>query len=204
MGEDIKAVIWDLGGVIVRTEDQTPRLQLAQRLGVTLDELYRFVFTSKTAQKAEIGQIGAEEHWEQVRLYYGLTVEDLIHFQRDFWAGDRVDLKLIDYIRSLRPYYKTALLSNAWSDARGLVRDRFNILDTFDVAIFSAEIGLAKPASEIFQHMLKELCVLPHQAIFIDDLPHNVEGARQTGIYAIRFLNLSQVQEEINRLTNHL
>ncbi len=34
----IKAVIFDLGGVLVRTEDQAPRRALAERLGISLGQ----------------------------------------------------------------------------------------------------------------------------------------------------------------------
>ena len=48
----IRAVIFDFGGVLVRTEDRTPRAQLAARLGLTYDELSALVFDSESAFQA--------------------------------------------------------------------------------------------------------------------------------------------------------
>ena len=41
----IKAIIWDIGGVIARTEDLRPRDQLAADLGVTRDHLNNLFFS---------------------------------------------------------------------------------------------------------------------------------------------------------------
>jgi epoxide hydrolase-like predicted phosphatase len=197
MDNDIKAIIWDMGGVLLRTEDPHPRAALASRLDTPLEELYRFVFASPTARQAELGAINAEEHWQTVCQHYGLSNNDLDQYQEEFWGGDRVDQSLVDSIRSLRAHYRTALLSNAWSDARHLAGDLFHFLDAFDVCIFSAEVGISKPSPEIYLLVLKKLDVLPEQAIFIDDTPANVEGAEQVGIHAIRFISHSQVMEEL-------
>ncbi len=67
----IRAVIFDLGGVLVRTEDQTPRRELAERLGITRQELYDLVFDSPSARQASLGTMTAEEHMERVRLISG-------------------------------------------------------------------------------------------------------------------------------------
>ena len=70
---DIKVIIWDMGGVILRTEEQAPRQRLASRLGMDLHDLYMYVFANETAQKAEIGQISAEEQWESIRMHFKLS-----------------------------------------------------------------------------------------------------------------------------------
>ena len=40
----IKALYFDLGGVILRTEDKTPRTQLAAEFGLTYNEMDKVVF----------------------------------------------------------------------------------------------------------------------------------------------------------------
>ena len=49
----IKAVIWDIGGVIARTEDLAPRDQLAQELGVTRDRLNYLFFSGPEGTRAQ-------------------------------------------------------------------------------------------------------------------------------------------------------
>ncbi|HSL43305.1 MAG TPA: hypothetical protein VK897_07730, partial [Anaerolineales bacterium] len=62
----IKAVFFDLGGVIVRTEFQAPRQQLADRLGIDYDDLNKLIFDSDSSVRASTGEITSEEHWISV------------------------------------------------------------------------------------------------------------------------------------------
>lgn len=203
MTMNIRAVIWDMGGVLVRTEDANPRLQLAKRLGKTRAELETLVFDSKTAIRATLGLISEKEHWDFVQESLGLDNEQMFLFQQDFWGGDRLDLQLIQAIRILRPAIKTGLLSNAWSGARQEMQRQFGFLDVFDVSIFSAEVKLAKPDPRIYSHMLNQLQVEAQDAIFIDDVVKNVEAARGIGIFGIHFRSPEQTLADLGKITCH-
>ncbi len=200
MEEKIRAIIWDMGGVLLRTEDQSPRQKIVSRLGITLDELFNVVFFSETGQIAERGEMDEEAHWQAVGRTFKLSENELNDLRADFWAGDRMDQTLIEFIDALRPRFKTAILSNAWSGARESVTRRFSMLNAFDIIIFSAEVGLVKPDERIYRLILNELEVEPHQAIFIDDTVRNVDGAQRIGIHSILFKNREQVVEELNGL----
>ena len=62
----IRAVFFDLGGVILRTEHEAPRQHLAGRLGMEYEDLVRLVFESDTSRKASVGAIREKEHWQAV------------------------------------------------------------------------------------------------------------------------------------------
>ena len=198
----IKAVIFDLGGVLVRTEDRTSRENLANRLGTTYDELSRLIFTSESARLAMVGKITTQEHWETVRTTLNLTAEEFPSVQRDFWSGDQLDTDLVDFIRSLRPGYTTALLSNAWDNLRHVLAQEWRIDDAFDQLIISAEVGVAKPDPRIYQIALERLNVAPSHAVFVDDFVENVEGAHTVGLHAIHFQSTDQVRAELAQLLN--
>ncbi|MCI0520153.1 MAG: hypothetical protein L0Z70_07825, partial [Chloroflexi bacterium] len=72
----IRGIIFDLGGVIVRTEDQEPRRRLAERLGMQVKELYDLVFEAETARKASLGLGTQAEHMAYLRERLGLTPQD--------------------------------------------------------------------------------------------------------------------------------
>ncbi|MFU8773092.1 MAG: HAD-IA family hydrolase, partial [Anaerolineales bacterium] len=163
----ISAVIFDLGGVLLRTENRDPRENLASRLSMTYAELDDLVFNSESARKAMRGEITSLEHWENTRLKLGLTSSEFAPMPKEFWAGDKLDNELVDYLRSLRPEYKTALLSNAWDDLRPALQDHLQILDAFDETIISAEVGFTKPDPHIYQIALERLEVPPHEAVFV-------------------------------------
>lgn len=197
----IRAVIFDLGGVIVRTDDISQRTRLAERFGMTYADLDRLVFSSETAQRAECGLATPAEVWAVVAEQLHLPVEEMPAFEKAFFSGDSVDFTLVERIRSLRPAYTTAALSNTWLvDLPRYLSEEKHILDTFDVVISSAQCGMAKPAPEIFHHALELVGARPEETIFVDDNLRNVEAARALGIHAIRFLNTEQAWSELENL----
>lgn len=198
----IRAVIWDLGGVLVRTEDYTPRDSLAARLGLDRMGLEGVVFSGDSGDRAQRGEIEYELHWHNVSRLLNQPPETIPELQDAFWGGDVVDRELIEAIRSLRPRYKTGLLSNAFSDLRRFVTQVWQFADIFDELIISAEVGLVKPDPRIYQLAVSRLGVKPDEAVFIDDFAHNVAGAQAVGLHAIQFLNRQQVLEDLHIILN--
>lgn len=195
----IRAVFFDLGGVLLRTEFQAPRQQLAERLGVEYDDLVKIVFDSDSGIKATIGEISSEEHWDSVIKRLKRPASELAAIRDEFFAGDIVDRTLLDYLRSLRGNYKTGLISNAWGDLRDfIVREKFD--DAFDKMIISAEVGAAKPESKIFQIALEQFGVRPNEAVFVDDFLINIEGCEKVGIKGIHFKDPESTLRQLKKL----
>ena len=195
----IKAVFFDLGGVIVRTEFQVPRQQLADRLGMDYDDLNRIVFDSESSGRASIGEITSEEHWTSIVQRLKRPTSELSLIRDEFFAGDIVDRTLVEYIRSLRGKYKTGLISNAWGDLRDfVVREKFD--DAFDRMIISAEVGAMKPEAKIFQVALEQFGVSPNEAVFVDDFLINIEGCEKVGMQGIHFKDPESAMQQLKKL----
>ena len=195
----IKAVFFDLGGVIVRTEFQVPRQQLADRLGMDYDDLNKIVFDSESSGRASIGEITSEEHWMSIVQRLKRPISELSLIRDEFFAGDIVDRTLVEYIRSLRGKYKTGLISNAWGDLRDfIVREKFD--DAFDRLIISAEVGAMKPDPKIFQVALDEFGVSPKEAVFVDDFLVNIEGCEKAGMKGIHFKDPQSAMQQLKKL----
>lgn len=196
----IRAVIFDIGGVLIRTEDLEPRRKWERRFSLGDWDLARIVWNDNPAsQAATLGRASQEEVWAHVAQRLALTPTDLAQLRADFWLGDKLDTSLIDYIRSLRPRYKTGIISNAWPGAREELMDRING-ETFDEILYSAEEGLAKPDPEIFRRALQRLNVSAPEAVFVDDFLENVEAARALGLAGIHFQRGVEVRAELAKL----
>ena len=195
----IKAVFFDLGGVIVRTEFQTPRQQLADRLGMDYEDLSKIVFDSDSGLKASMGEIAADAHWSFIVKRLKRPAAEIPLIREEFFAGDIVDRTLVEYIRSLRGKYKVGLISNAWSDLRDfIVREKFD--DAFDKMIISAEVGAVKPEPKIFQIALEHFGVKPREAVFVDDFYINIEGCEKVGIKGIHFKDAESALQQLKAL----
>ena len=116
----IHAVIFDIGGVFARTEDVSGRHKWEQRLGLAEDTLAMTVWSSDVSCRGEIGQATLEEIWQGIGQLFALDAAEVKELQADFWSGGTWDDDLTEFVRSLKPRYKTGVISNAWPcGARG-------------------------------------------------------------------------------------
>ena len=145
---DIKAVIWDIGGVIMRTEDLGPRDQLAADLGVTRAYLNGLVFGGEQGTRAQIGELSQTELWDYVRRELKLNPDEYPDVRERFFGGDVLDTELVDFVRTLKPRFKTGIISNAWSELSAVLAG-WGIADAFDVVVGSGDEGIMKPHPRI-------------------------------------------------------
>jgi epoxide hydrolase-like predicted phosphatase len=195
----IRVVFFDFGGVIMRTEYQSPRQKLAERFNLDYDEMDRAVFGSDSAQRASLGEITEEAHWSAVLKRFKQPASQMQVFRDDFFGGDVIDHNLVEYIRSLRGKFHTGLISNAWSGLRGFITQK-KLLNLFDTVIISAEVGAVKPSAKIYEVALDQAKVGAGEAVFVDDMPINIEACEKIGMKGILF---NDPKESLSRL-NHL
>jgi epoxide hydrolase-like predicted phosphatase len=195
----IRAVYFDMGGVLLRSESEAGRRKWEHRLGLAEGELARVVFENRASDLAIVGQADAEAVWAEAGRELALDSPTLAELRADFFAGDAFDVDLLAFIRALRPKYKTGLISNAWPDVRVSTQLHLNAT-VFDLLLFSGEEGVAKPDPEIYHRALARLGVTPAAAVFVDDVLVNVEAARAVGMAGIQFRNPAQVRAELEAL----
>jgi len=196
----VRAVVWDLGGVILRTMDWSRRSAWEDRLGLPRMQLTRLVFESDASRRATLGQASDEDVWASVAAALSLDPPTAQQLRHDYFADDRVDARLMDFIRKLRSRVQVGMITNAWPGVRGYLEDVFRIADAFDPLIVSAEVGLAKPDPRIYQVMLERLGLEPAQAVFVDDFEDNVAGARWVGMQAVHFTSAPQAMAAVRAL----
>ena len=195
----IRAVFFDLGGVILRTEYQAPRQHLAEKLGMEYDDLVKVVFDSESGYQASMGAITPDAHWAAVIKRLKRPASEMESIRHEFFAGDIIDRTLLKFLRSLRGTYKTGLISNAWGDLRDyIVREKFD--DAFDHMIISAEVGAVKPDAKIFKIALEQAGVQAHEAVFVDDFAVNIEGCEKVGMQGIYFEDTESTLQQLKEL----
>jgi FMN phosphatase YigB (HAD superfamily) len=195
----VRAVYFDIGGVLLRTEDPLPRREWERRLGLEAGRLAKLVFENPAAQRSTIGGAAESEVWQEVGRGLNLSAQQLAELREDFFAGDRWDTDLLALIRSLRPGIRTGVISNTWMGARGVMAQWINPA-TFDTVVFSAEEKCRKPEEKIYRIALGRLGLAPEEAMFFDDFPENVEAARRIGIQASVFPGSQPTIEMLRKL----
>ncbi len=196
----IKAVIFDVGGVLICTEDPQPRARAEQRVALAPGGAEALVLNSERGRLAQHGNITTAELWTWVGERLKLDDLALETFQRDFWAGDQLDHELLAFVRALRPKYQTAIISNFYDDQRRLLTEDFPLLDAFDLYVCSAYEGIMKPDAAIYERTLSRLGRAPEEVVFIDDSLPNIEGARAVGMQAVHYTPRVDLPAELAKL----
>ena len=151
-------------------------------------------------QAAQRGEVSSQTLWNWVAADFGLDKQGLAHFRHEFWGGDRLNEELVALIRSLRPRYQTAIISNFMDELRESLTVEYPIIDAFDLVVISAEEKVMKPSPVIFQRTLERLGCKPEESVFVDDFAHNVVGARSVGMHAIHYTPQTNIQRELAKL----
>jgi HAD superfamily hydrolase (TIGR01509 family) len=198
----LKAVIFDVGGVLIRTSSRAGREKWADRLGMDAWEFETFVFSGESGRQAQLGQKTTAAHWRWPGDYFKLAETDLAELRRDFFAGDRLNEPLVAYIKRLRQAeYRTGLLSNFMDDARHVWTEVYPFIDQFDGIVISAEVGLVKPDPQIYQLAAESVGVDLTEALFIDDFSENIEAAKKLGMDTIHSTDPETAQHQLVELT---
>ena len=195
----IRAIFFDFGGVIMRTEYQSPRQKLAERFNMDYAEIDRAVFDNESARRASLGEITEDAHWSAVLKRFKQPASEMQVFRNNFFGGDVIDRALVEHIRSLRGKFHTGLISNAWSGLREFIAKE-KVIDVFDTVVISAEIGVVKPSAGIYELALKQAKVKAGEAVFVDDMPLNIEACEKVGMKGILF---NDPEKSLSRL-DHL
>jgi putative hydrolase of the HAD superfamily len=109
---------------------------------------------------------------------------------------------IVDHVRALRDQgYKLALVTNNVREGSSMWRSLVPVDELFDVVVDSSEVGMRKPNAAIYHHALEALGgVPPEEAVFLDDTPGNVDGARRAGLHAILVETPEQAIEDLTAL----
>jgi epoxide hydrolase-like predicted phosphatase len=195
----IQAVIFDIGGVLSLYHDFETYFKWERQFELPKMQLLKIIYDNPASRQAMLGKATVTDVWEEVGRQLKLPPDTLQKLQEDIWNGYRWNTELLDFARSLKPNYKTGILSDAWADARESMRSVINT-DLFDVVVFSAEEGVLKPDPTLFQRAVERLGVKPEEAIFLDDRESNVQGAEAFGMHGVHFTETNKAIEDIRNL----
>lgn len=175
-----KAVLIDLGGVLLPDYLSAAAIAWSTRLGLTQQAFLGALFGGSDDQVLT-GQVSEPAWWDIVAARLGAGPGLLAELRADLASREVWDEALAALLRRLRGHVKTAIVSNAWPEARARIAEAGK-LDIADEIVLSCEAGYAKPDPRIYQAALRQLAAAPGDALFIDDTPGHVTAARSLGM----------------------
>ena len=196
--------IFDLGNVIVNL-DFTRALGVWSNLsGTPLAHVQQHFQLGPQVERHERGEISDEQFAEalcdelEVNLSYPQFVSG---WQAIFTGVNQAVLALIQQLRA--EGHRVVLLSNTNQIHTEFLAQQYpELLAAADQSYVSHHIGLRKPDTAIFHHVLAEEGVAPEQAFFVDDLFENIEAAAQLGINTHLYQDVEGLDAAIQGTSN--
>jgi putative hydrolase of the HAD superfamily len=193
----IQAIVFDIGGVLELTPDPGLDKKWEQKLNLKQDELNQRL--GEVWRGGSVGTITIQQVHQNIGEIMNWSKEQVNEFMADIWKEylGTLNVELAEYFRSLRPKYKTAIISNSFVGAREKEAEHYQFDSICDFIIYSHEVGLRKPDHKIFSLACEQLGLQPYEIIFVDDHKEVYASAEEMGMHCIEFKDNAQTIADI-------
>lgn len=196
--ENIKAVIFDMDGVIVESEfrNYKAKLKVLEPFGVTFDYDYYSQFPGNSnivVWQKIIDDFHLDSTPEQLHEIDLVARDELIKQEGHIAIDGALDL-----IKKLSKKYVLALASGS---PEHIILDTvkfFDIEKYFKFIISGETIENCKPAPDIFLITAKNLGVNPENCVVIEDSANGVLAAKRAGMKCIGYVNLNSGKQDLS------
>jgi len=145
--------------------------------------------------RLETGKLSEEEFEPMFAAKLGIDGVGLID---SLFAGSRVDDRMVHAVATAREAgIHTGLISNSWGTRR---YDRELLARLFEGIVISGEVGIRKPAPEIYKLGADSIGLAPSDCVFVDDLPFNLEPAAELGMATVHHVGPDQTIPQLEKL----
>ncbi len=194
----IKAVIFDLNGVFLKSEMLSHRFQ--KDFGIDSQE-----FISALSEIMDkVRKPNAPAHfslWKKYFKKWSLNLNENEFFQ--YWfSGEKIIEELLNFAKKLKSNkIKVFVLSNNFKERTTYYRQHFpKIFTVIDKAYFSWETGFVKPDEKAFMNILKENKLQAQETLYFDDSEKNITVAKRLGFHAYKYENLPETKKILAKI----
>lgn len=205
MAHTITTVAFDYGGVLANMIDDSIIHHMADSAGTSFEELRTSIW--KFRSEYDQGILDADTYWKRVIEHTGAQcpadsfdqnemLDTLKHL--DAIAYISFNPGILRWIRTLRAHnYRCIIISNMAGEMYDLLLKGTFLEHYFERVILSGWIHVNKPDPRIFEEAIHQMQVPADEILFLDDLPHNVEGARNVGLHSIQFTDTLSLEKRL-------
>ena len=183
----ISHVISDLGGVLLFFDNDIFFKKMEYFCSYTTQQISNLVHIHFDLIKSfDSGKITPEKFYAEATriLNSEIDIHSFFSAYNDvFWLNPPV----FQFMERLKGKFHISLLSNTDVERFGFVKNKFPEIFIFDDYVLSYEEGFIKPYPEIYLRAIERLNVKAEECIFIDDLPLNIQAAREIGMNTVLY-----------------
>jgi haloacid dehalogenase superfamily, subfamily IA, variant 3 with third motif having DD or ED len=198
--DKINTIVFDIGNVLVAFQWKE-YLQSCGYSEEIIERVAKATVKNKRWKEWDRGVIEEQAMIEQCCEQDPGVAKEIIKFFRDFLLLIREYDYSASLIRQLKANgYKVYLLSNYSEKHFEVDKEYFSFLKEVDGWVISYEIKYIKPEAEIYQMLITKYDIIPTEAVFLDDLYENLEGAKPFGFHTIQVKSFLQMTEDLKKL----
>ena len=195
----IRAVIFDLDGVIVESEDahiEAERQTFQEHnVGISAEELHTYTGTMAKVMFTElIAKYKLNTTFEEINDQKEKILLKLL--EKDAKPTKGV-LNLIQELKLRR--IKLAVGSSSTKKLVNYILNKLKLTHVFDRVITAEDIECSKPDPEIFLKAAAELKVKPNQCLVIEDSRLGVEAAKRAGMKCTGYRNPHSGNQDLSK-----
>jgi putative hydrolase of the HAD superfamily len=198
MAGKISVLFFDVGGVVLSNGwDRGSRRRCIGHFGLDWEEFQdRHEFVSEAF---ETGAMTLDDYLDRTVFYRArpFTKEE---FEERMYAESHALPGTRELLAPLKGSYLLSTLNNESRELNEYRIKTFGLRDIFDVFITSSYVGVKKPHAEIFRLALDITQRTPEEAVFVDDRPMNLDGAKELGLHTIEFDDVAQLAADLATL----
>ena len=195
----IKAVIWDLAGVVLHIVKGTFNSLLAERLDAPPNEIERLI-SSKENDLWDIDEVDDDTFYTFLLEELNMPMEKKSILRKFVLEDFYIDQEILAYIKKIRKSFTTALLTNFPAHVHDFMKTDWIVDGAFDHMIASCDVKLIKPDPAIYTLTLARIGCLAEETVFIDDREINVKAAEKLGINGIVYQSRSQTINDLEAI----
>lgn len=189
----VSTLLFDLGQVIINLDFNATETAFKNIYGADYHRFKSESATSLVFEHFETGHIDQASFLQELNNLSPGQIDPTSLIQA--WNAMLLDIPLhrLEMLSTLGQHFQIMLLSNTNSThlehVHAYLKTTYNITDWedryFDKAYYSHLMGLRKPNPEIYEAVLNENHLNPHEVLFIDDNFDNIESAKKLGIQTL-------------------
>jgi len=183
----LRAVIFDIGRVLIRVDVGRATRGLAEGLSLSPEEIWSALQKDPLWRDWQEGRISPRD-WHlhlAKRLGSKLSFEQFVETWNS--ALDPNPIHEDGFLEKLGKRYRLAVLSNTDPLHVAHMERTYDFLGRFPVHIYSCRVGASKPNPLIYKEALKGCKVQAQQAVYVDDVPAYAHAAEQLGMRSVVF-----------------
>ena len=196
----LRLVLFDFDGVLVRYSHATRLAHLARVAGCTPARASEVLLDSGLERAYDSGALDTAAYLQQLGAGLGCKIDANIWISARI-AGTQADLIALELVASVASRTQVGVLTNNGAlmlDA--IPRIVAPLLPMLEGRVLcSGVLGVRKPDRAIFDHALAHFDVRAQDALFIDDLFVNVQGARAAGLHADTVVDARSMRTVLQR-----